>query len=722
MRKGKVIITLTLVAILVSMVPQTVKSTSVDQGRKYEDWIPIKNTRVFDEKILISGKLVVEDGIELILEGCELVFNISQETSGGVEVQDGGRFIMRNSTLRMIPTSRNPSFINHGFIDIFGSRIQNLSGAYNGEEGGIQTWNGKGIIDTTIITSCENSAVYCFESNVTIKDTAIFQNPKNGIFINNSEVTIKDCHIYENGLHGIEGYRSNARIIDNSIHDHEIGWNEGHGISLQDSLALIQDNEIKNNAMNIVCSRSQTRIIGNEISNGYYGIQVNAMIGADDNADSPSSEPDAKYPSVGVIQDNVLTGQGFFGIQVFESDYDIISNTVRSVHSAAIIVRTASPLIKGNTVSSGPGSSQYYTDFSLGNNCNSIMVDNNHGSVSVNTNSFVDIINSGITYASIDVGSYSWARLKKYFTIHVLDENEQPVNGAFVEVFSEKMNESFSGFTDPNGTIEKIPLTVFQKSAPDYASWVLERYDYSPYRIYASKEGVGAGKEYFDIEDIDKITITLDDDAVAWDTVPEIIYFQPLGDQEINISDVLDFSFSLSTPLPDGFHIEWYINSYKQTDEGYDFSFITNGSSTGGYEIKVIVTDGYLERKHNWTVWVNDPDLHRQLHVSRDSDRDGMDDGTEIMYFRNLDQVQWEDYDGDGITNYEELKQYSDPTDPDDPNGDSNPWWPDFTDDDDETKKTDSGAYLKIGIPVFVILLIIILVVLFIIRKRRTKH
>ncbi len=697
------------------MLPQMVISITVDEERIYENWIPNKNTRVFDEKILISGRLIVEDGIELILEGCEMVFNISQETSGGVQVKNGGTFIMRNSTLRMVDTSRNPYFINHGLIDIFGSRLQNLSGKDNGEEGGIQTWDGRGRIDTSVITSCENSAVYCYRSNVTIKDTAIMKNPKNGICINNSEVTIEDCRIYKNGLHGIEVFRSHAMIIDNKIHDHEVGWYEGHGISLQDSVALIKDNDLKNNAMNIVCSRSQTQIISNNITNGNYGIQVNSLIGYDNNADSPSQDPDENYLSKGVIEDNTVTGQGLFGIQVLESDFNVISNNISDVEYDGIFIRGTSPLVEGNNVT-GCG-------IFVGDGCRSQLINNSCNEITVNFYSFVDIVNSRIS-KSVNVRSYSWAKIKKYISIEVQDENGLPVNDALIEIYSEKMNESYTGRTNPEGIIQQIPLTVFQKSAPDYASWVIKKEYYSPYWIYAEKNGVGNGKEKIDINDFNKVIIYIHKNETEKDFLPEILDFIPKKDQTIYITDTINFNIALSSPHPDGLLIKWFLNSYPQESEGLDFTFQTNSSSAGGYEVNVIISNGVFERKHNWTVWVVDPDYANPPHVSSDLDRDWMRDDWEEWRFGDLTHVQWEDYDNDGYTNYEEHKNCTNPTDRDDPDDRSYNWWHELDNSNKSLNPFHNGIIWEKIVPLIIIIPIIFLtiIIVIIVIKKRSKN
>jgi len=52
------------------------------------------------------------------------------------------------------------------------------------------------------------------------------------------------------------------------------------------------------------------------------------------------------------------------------------------------------------------------------------------------------------------------------------------------------------------------------------------------------------------------------------------------------------------------------------------------------------------------------------MTVSFDTDHDGLPDAWEVQYFGNLAQTPWDDFDGDGVSNYDEYIDGTDPTDP----------------------------------------------------------
>jgi hypothetical protein len=91
---------------------------------------------------------------------------------------------------------------------------------------------------------------------------------------------------------------------------------------------------------------------------------------------------------------------------------------------------------------------------------------------------------------------------------------------------------------------------------------------------------------------------------------------------------------------------------------------------------------------------------------SDDQDGDGLPDWWETDHFGDLSQNSQGDHDGDGLSNYQEYLQGTDPMDPDDP----------------ETIGGDSGSDLTLVYVLVAVLIIIILVVIFIaIMKRKGR-
>ena len=69
----------------------------------------------------------------------------------------------------------------------------------------------------------------------------------------------------------------------------------------------------------------------------------------------------------------------------------------------------------------------------------------------------------------------------------------------------------------------------------------------------------------------------------------------------------------------------------------------------------------FRDAAQNESVAVHDSIL---LDMAGDSDNDGLPDDWEIRYFGDLRMTPADDPDGDGLTNGEELRQGTDPTDP----------------------------------------------------------
>ena len=688
-------------SILVSSLNIQVDSVELILERNYIDWIPIKDTRVFDEKIDIGGSLVIKDGICLSIFNCDIIFDINEEKGGGILNEKGGSFFLRNSTIS-VTGSFSPYFINHGYVEISDSVFTNLSSGEDINNVGLETIDGITKIIGSSITNCIGNALFFERSIFSVVGSKIFNNTRNGIFINDSSGSIDSCELFGNAYQAITVFNSNVSLISNYIHDHKRSWNEGIGIQLQDSSGYIAYNTLKNNDMNIVCSRSKTTIENNSIYGGYYGIQVNNMVGSDNNADSPSQVEDEEYPSIGFICKNLVENCFFFGIQVFESDYEVISNVVKHVHyGSGISVRNSSPLIKDNHVESSRGG-EWYIDFHLSNYCRSTLLNNTCRSISVYHYSDIEVINSGKPNG-INVESYSSAVYKTFFSCLVIDDNGFPVKDASVQAIPNGSDKSFEYTTDENGRIANKLMTLYKIIAYDYADYIVQSYDQSIISFYAYKKGIGSNISNIDMNEKKEVLLVLNK-SVKNEPFFNIELFRPLSNLSINVNESIKFLV-----FPSNNNIKycyrWLINSYVIDNIEGEFTFITNSSSPGHYRICVQVSNDIMVREKIWYIQVIDPDLEPPF-VGDDIDRDFMNDDWEKFYFGDTDEVQWGDYDNDGYTNYEEYKNDWSPTNPFNPN--------------QQPKK--NGIYIMIPIFLLIILILSIFGLIFFVIKNFKKR
>ena len=87
---------------------------------------------------------------------------------------------------------------------------------------------------------------------------------------------------------------------------------------------------------------------------------------------------------------------------------------------------------------------------------------------------------------------------------------------------------------------------------------------------------------------------------------PVIKYYQPLFNPLINETESITFNITATDPDNDNLTYYWYINNALLIGENNDsYTFISNYTSYGVYEIKVIVTDDgspQLTDNHTWTL------------------------------------------------------------------------------------------------------------------------
>jgi hypothetical protein len=81
---------------------------------------------------------------------------------------------------------------------------------------------------------------------------------------------------------------------------------------------------------------------------------------------------------------------------------------------------------------------------------------------------------------------------------------------------------------------------------------------------------------------------------------PNITSWSPLGDPVINETENLTFTVN-ATPLPLNF--DWYVNGTRKGG-GDSYTFLTDYTSSGTYNITVVVSDMYRSDTHEWTLTV----------------------------------------------------------------------------------------------------------------------
>jgi hypothetical protein len=613
------------------------------------DWVPEDDTIVEDRTVHLQGELKITDGIDFTLRSSKLIFNMTE--MGGIIVEEGCHFFVIDSSIDIYLNSTMPYFLNKGTTIIKNSTIMNIDVR---KKGGIETIGGDIEVEGSTISSCKGCAIYCEGGYAVVKNSSIIGNHWNGISLNFSKGIIRDNLIKNNTNNGIEVFKSDVSVINNTVRNHHRDWDKGFGIFYNLSCGMIANNNLSQNSINILCARSNTTISENTVHGGYYGIQVSDEAGHVNNADGSLSDDDG-WTSKGIIEDNIVLNQNFFSVQVFECHYDVFNNTMNDSWGTPLTIRGSPSRVERNTVS----------EIFCGFGSSAVMKDNRIKVLGAGYDSNV-VTYDDIKFGAIHVTDYSSVRGMKYLDIEVKDGSGEHVPRADIHIYSLGEDFEYRGKTNEEGVIGRIPLVRFVKTSPDYASFVQRHRSFDPYRIYAV-DGERAGYVDFDLENTSTLSVVIGPGDLAPDLVPSISSYKPVRNETINCTDTMVFNVGLVNPLPDDFTVKWYMNGNLVSTGALTYGYIPNSSSAGGYDFKVVISNGVITRSKAWTLWVTDPNDPYPLHIHQDLDRDQMKDEWEISCFGNLKQTQWDDTDRDGFSNYQEFKNDTDPMDRNDP-------------------------------------------------------
>ncbi|MEA2095600.1 MAG: right-handed parallel beta-helix repeat-containing protein [Candidatus Cloacimonadota bacterium] len=230
-----------------------------------------------------------------------------------------GAIYCRDSNIEIINNTVYNNRSRNGWSNTEGAvYIRNCAGIFQNNEiyGNLFNYNSRG------------AGIYCIYSDIDIVDNTIDNNEGNGIIISCSEALIENNILTNSGYHGI--------------------------ILYEDKLSLVTRNEIYNNeSCGIKLEYSSTRIEKNIIHLSYYGIQC-----------LEDSSP--------IIRNNVIHNCSEYGIYIDESNPIILNCTIADNQERAIRAWHGSSVILINSILWGNSYnhiSNYNSEFYISNCC-----------------------------------------------------------------------------------------------------------------------------------------------------------------------------------------------------------------------------------------------------------------------------------------------------------------------------------------------------------------
>lgn len=160
----------------------------------------------------------------------------------------------------------------------------------------------------------------------------------------------------------------------------------------------------------------------------------------------------------------------------------------------------------------------------------------------------------------------------------------------------------------------------------------------------------------------------------------------------------------------------WDFGDDKDMEIGKDKEKWHKYTKSGEYTITLTVEDekgaSSTVKKTITLVTPADDDDDDNVVVDTDTDKDNLPDDWEMKYFKNLDQGQHDDWDNDGLTNWNEYNAGSNPTVPE--GG--------YPEDDDDGGGLSITTILAIGgVAIVIVIIILVIVVLLVMRSTKKK-
>ncbi len=90
---------------------------------------------------------------------------------------------------------------------------------------------------------------------------------------------------------------------------------------------------------------------------------------------------------------------------------------------------------------------------------------------------------------------------------------------------------------------------------------------------------------------------------------PEITYYSPIFNPEIEEGEFMIFNISCSDPEVDDLNYTWFLDDITLSEEMDTYNFTSDYNSAGTHEVKVVVSDGEYHVEEIWLLYVSESDL-----------------------------------------------------------------------------------------------------------------
>ncbi|MEW5760085.1 MAG: right-handed parallel beta-helix repeat-containing protein [Candidatus Thermoplasmatota archaeon] len=446
------------------------------------DWVVSDNTTITNQAITLTGNLIVTSTGVLTLDNVTLTMSITANGQYGIEIQAGGKFYLKNSTLTSSSSSYRYTFkIRSGATaEIINTNIDYCGFSGSAEQQGIYIQSNNVLISNSVIKN-GYSSIYVQSSSPKIASNTIRNNAYCGIYVySNSNPIITNNIISHNSQTNIYSYSSSPQILNNSI------TNSQYGIQIYYSNSLIKNNTISSNNYGMYGYEDSLDILNNNISsNTNYGICVynwggQMLMVANNTISGVGSSYDIYYYGgpITIINNTIKNGQ--YGIHfAWQANGDIKYNSISQVTYGLYLYSSTATLISNTITQTTNGCYFYYN--SQGTSINNTISGSTSGIMLSQTSTAIAINTTFGTAKVMD--AQSTLSVYWYLGANVFWENGSiPVPGASIKVKNKADSEVGKGTTDNEGKIRDI-------SVQEYVLQGTTKTSYTPHKVFATKDG-----------------------------------------------------------------------------------------------------------------------------------------------------------------------------------------------------------------------------------------
>jgi len=317
------------------------------------DWVVTGTESYYDEVIVLSGNLIVEDGGNLTFRKVTLKMNCTYNGQFNITVKPGGEFyVLEGSVITSADPNKRYGFSVWSTFRMNNSELHGCGWAWpfpERETGGLVIWSGDAVVENSLLSHNWNG-IDVRSDGVVVRNNNVTENDETGIGVDSCNSTIYNNYVSWNNRTGIGiGGHCSPIIYNNTVTSNSwAGINPCEGASPK-----IQNNIVMKNGIGIFCVfNASPTISGNLIAeNLEQGIGCHSY-------SSPT------------IANNTITSNLGEGIGCGDhSDAVIQGNTITN-NSRGITCGLASPTICNNTITSnlGNGIECSYSNATIQNN------------------------------------------------------------------------------------------------------------------------------------------------------------------------------------------------------------------------------------------------------------------------------------------------------------------------------------------------------------------